>query len=61
MLDAFSPDVVIAGAIAFPSGALSVAWGQKKKKPVIIFDDAKINAVSRNGFTEYIKKAVYSG
>lgn len=56
-----SPAVVIAGAIAFPSGALAVAWGQKHKRRVIIFDDAKMEAVRRNPLTNYIKKAVYQG
>ena len=60
-LDEMSPDVVIAGAIAFPSGALAVAWGQKYKRRVIIFDDAKMEAVRRNAITNYVKKAVYRG
>lgn len=60
-LNAIRPDVIIAGAIAFPSGALAVAWGQKNKARVIIFDDAKTEAVRRNGLTNFIKRAVYQG
>ena len=36
LLDTLNPDVIIAGAIAFPSGALAVAWG-KKNNPVVNF------------------------
>lgn len=61
MLDEMNPDVVIAGAIAFPSGALAVSWGQKNKKRVIIFDDAKMESVKRNGLINAIKRAVYQG
>lgn len=60
-LDEVNPDVVIAGAIAFPSGALAVAWGQKRRRRVIIFDDARMEAVPRNGLTNYVKKNVYRG
>lgn len=41
VLARINPDVIIAGAIAFPSGALAVRWGQKTGAKVIIFDDAK--------------------
>ena len=61
LLDTLQPDVVIAGAIAFPSGALAVAWGKRNNKKVIVFDDAKIEAVQRNSFINYIKQAVYNG
>lgn len=60
-LHEINPDIVIAGAIAFPSGALAVNWCQKKRKPIIIFDSAKIELVIRNRMVNYIKKAVYSG
>ena len=59
MLDEMNPDVVIAGAIAFPSGALAVSWGQRNKKRVIIFDDAKMESVKRSGIINAIKRAVY--
>lgn len=61
LLDTLQPAVIIAGAIAFPSGALAVAWGKKNNKKVIVFDDAKIDAVKRNPFINYIKQAVYNG
>lgn len=61
LLDSLNPDIIIAGAIAFPSGALAVQWGQKHSKRIIIFDDAKINAVPRSGLVNFIKKSVYHG
>lgn len=61
LLDNLNPDVIIAGAIAFPSGALAVTWGKKNNKKVIVFDDAKIGAVHRNSMVNYIKQAVYHG
>ena len=60
-LNSIQPDVLIAGAIAFPSGALSVAWAKKHKKKVICFDDAKIDAVPRSGLINFIKQQIYNG
>lgn len=61
LLDSINPDVIFAGAIAFPSGALAVQWCKKNNKGVIIFDDAKIEAVKRNGLINFIKQSVYNG
>ncbi len=59
-LDSIQPDVVIAGAIAFYSGALSVAWTKRHGKKVILFDDARIEDVPRNKMINYVKKKIYS-
>lgn len=61
LLKEIQPDVIIAGAIAFASGALAVAWGQKTGCRVIAFDDTKINAAPRNKVIEFVKKSVYNG
>lgn len=61
ILNSIQPDIIIAGAIAFPSGALSVSWASTSKKKVIIFDDAKIDTVPRNKFINYIKQNIYNG
>jgi glycosyltransferase involved in cell wall biosynthesis len=62
LLDRIDPDVIIAGAIAFPSGALAVQWGQCHPRcRIIIFDDAKNEAVKRNAFVNFVKRSVYSG
>ena len=59
ILNSLSPDVVIAGAIAFPSGALATAWAKRHKKKVVIFDDAKIEDVPRGKMTTFIKQRIY--
>lgn len=61
LLNKIKPDILISGAIAFPSGALSVAWAYKHKKHVICFDDAKIDAVQRSGIVNKIKQYIYNG
>lgn len=62
LLDEINPDVILAGAIAFQSGALAVKWGNSRNnKRVIIFDDAKMEAVIRNPMVNFIKRNIYSG
>lgn len=61
VLNELMPDVIIAGATAFPSGALAVQWGLMRGAKVITFDDAKCEAVKRNLAVEFIKKSVYRG
>lgn len=59
-LDQINPDIVIAGAIAFPGGAAAVRWCNKHKKHVIVFDDARIDDVPRAGYVNWIKKKIYA-
>lgn len=62
LLDKIDPNIVIAGAIAFQSGALSVQWcNSRRGKRVVIFDDAKVDAVKRNFVVNFIKKNIYNG
>lgn len=61
LLDEKKPDVIISGAIAYPSGALAVQYGQRYGTRIIAFDDAKMAAVPRSGLVNFIKKAIYSG
>lgn len=61
ILDSIKPDVIIAGAIAFPSGALAVKYGQKHGTRIICFDDSKVETVRRSKLVEFVKKSVYSG
>lgn len=61
MLDDIKPDAIICGAIAFPSGALAVQYGQKTGARVLSFDDSKVEAVKRNKLVEFVKKCVYRG
>lgn len=61
VLDCLNPDVIISGAIAFPSGAVAVAWANKHDKRVIVFDDSKIDVTPRSKLVNRIKRAVYNG
>ncbi|MDE7180540.1 MAG: glycosyltransferase family 4 protein [Muribaculaceae bacterium] len=61
LLKSISPQVIIAGAIAFPSGALAVKWGMRHGTRIIIFDDAKWSSVRRSRLVNFIKKSVYAG
>lgn len=54
-----NPDVIAAGAIAFPSGAIAAMWAKKHKKGIVIFDDAKMEDVPRGRITNFIKKRIY--
>ena len=58
-LDEINPDVVLAGAIAFPSGATAVNWCKSKKNPVVIFDNARLKDVPRSWFVNFIKRCIY--
>ena len=60
-LDDLYPDIVLAGAIAFPSGAAAVSWGLNRGRKVIIFDDARLVDIRRSPFVNWIKKKVFSG
>lgn len=60
LLDELQPDVLVAGAIAFPSGALSVAWAVKNKRGMVCFDDAKIEAVGRGRLVTLVKQHIYA-
>lgn len=61
LLDKLNPDIIISGAIAFPSGAVAVAWANKHDKRVIVFDDSKIDVTPRSKLVNRIKRAVYNG
>lgn len=59
-LDALGPDIVIAGAIAYPSGATAVRWARQRKKPVIIMDDARLKDVPRSSIVNWVKRRIYA-
>jgi glycosyltransferase involved in cell wall biosynthesis len=60
ILDALGPDIVIAGAIAYPSGATAVHWARKRKRPVIIMDDARLKDVPRSKLVNWVKRRIYA-
>lgn len=59
-LDELDPDVVIAGPIAFPSGSAAARWCSRKKRPVVVFDDARLDDVPRPWYVDWVKRQVYS-
>ena len=59
-LDEIRPDIVFAGAIAFPSGAAAVRWADENRRKVIIFDNARLEDVPRPWSVNFIKKKIYS-
>ena len=59
-LDDLQPDIVFAGAIAFPSGAVAVRYAIERKNKVIIFDNARLEDVPRSWLVDCIKKRIYS-
>ena len=59
-LDTIQPDVVLAGAIAFPAGAAAVSWCKAHEKPVVIFDNARLEDVPRNKLVNWVKRRFYS-
>jgi hypothetical protein len=59
-LSEINPDIVISGSIAFQSGAVSVNWANQYKKPIITFDDVRLEDVHRNFAVNFIKKCIYS-
>lgn len=59
-LDQIRPDLVISGAIAFPSGAANVRWGIRQRKPVIVFDNARLEDVPRSAHVDWVKRQLYS-
>ncbi len=60
-LNQLNPEIVFAGAIAFPSGAATVRWTLKHKRKCIIFDNARLQDVPRKWPVDYIKKKIYNG
>jgi glycosyltransferase involved in cell wall biosynthesis len=60
ILDSIRPDVVMGGAIAFPSGAAVIKWASKYNKHVIIFDDARLSDIKRPYYVDWIKRQIYT-
>lgn len=60
-LEAIKPDILVTGALAFPSGATGVYYANAHHIPIIVFDDARLEDVPRNFFVNYVKRQLYSG
>jgi glycosyltransferase involved in cell wall biosynthesis len=59
-LSEINPDIIIAGSIAFYSGALGLRWAKQNNRKFIMFDDAKPSNVKRNFLVQGIKKLITS-
>lgn len=53
-----NPDIIIAGSIAFYSGALGLRWAKQNNRKFIMFDDAKPSNVKRNFLVQGIKNLI---
>ena len=58
-LEELSPDVVLAGAIAFIAGATAVRWGRFRRRGVTILDNSRLEDVPRPEWVEWVKKRIY--
>jgi 1,2-diacylglycerol 3-alpha-glucosyltransferase len=58
-LDDINPDIVFAGAIAYPSGASAVRWASDNAKKVVIFDNARLADVPRPRRVDFVKRKIY--
>jgi len=58
-LDQVNPDVLLSGALAFYSGATAVKWAGDRNKPLVVFDNARLQDVPRNFFINIIKGQLY--
>lgn len=59
-LKELGPDVVMAGGIAFSSGAAAVRWARQNRRGVIIFDNVRGEDVPRSALTEFVKHRLYA-
>lgn len=59
-LDELNPDIVMAGSVAFPSGAAAVRWARHRHRSVVVFDDARLQDVPRSGLVNYVKRRLYA-
>lgn len=59
-LNLIKPDYIIAGALAFPSGAISLQYALKYNIPIVIFDDARLEDVPRSFIVNCVKKQLYT-
>lgn len=59
LFEKINPDLIIAGAIAFSTGAAAVRWCRHQHRGVVIMDDVRREDVPRPWWVEHIKHRVY--
>lgn len=55
-LDEINPDVIFAGAIAFPPAAAALKWAKHHDKGIILFNNTHLNTFDRNALNHIVKK-----
>jgi glycosyltransferase involved in cell wall biosynthesis len=59
-LDGLHPEIVMAGSMAYPSGAAAVRWTRRNRRAVVLFDDVRLVDVPRPRVVEFVKRHVYA-
>ena len=59
MFDVVNPDVILCGAIAYPSGAVAVRWANRNGRRVVVMDDARRVDVPRGRLVNWVKSRIY--
>lgn len=59
-MERLKPDVVLAGAIAFPPGAAAVRWCRRRGRAVVIMDNARDIDVPRSRLVNWVKRRIYA-
>ncbi|MCX6887691.1 MAG: glycosyltransferase family 4 protein [Verrucomicrobia bacterium] len=54
-----NPDVVIAGALAYPSGVAAIRWGNLYGRGVVVMDNARRVDVPRGRLVNWVKSRIY--
>jgi glycosyltransferase involved in cell wall biosynthesis len=57
-LNEINPDYLVAGGVAFTSGAIGLQWAKYNKKKILIFDDTKHSKSTRNNINKFIKQTL---
>lgn len=58
-LDRLRPDVLVAGALAFPSGIGALRWAKQHGRPIVLFDSVRLEDVPRGPLVSHIKRRLY--
>lgn len=58
-LDRLKPDLLIAGALAFPSGIGALHWAKRHGRPIVLFDSVRLEDVPRGPLVSHIKRRFY--
>lgn len=57
--DQIQPEVVVAGAFAFPPGAAAIRWALSRGRGCVMFDDVRRRDVARTCVVDMVKRCFY--